>query len=339
MGRFQRKQVATKKYSERQVRSILRDAGVTIVSETQHDFLCFCPVHGNRNTPSLSVSKTKDGFVCFNTACGISGTLLSLVGRVTGRNSFEAMRFVLNHSFSDQDNFEEDLTIVLSDAPDFAEFSQETLDRMHADILVPGNPGAEYMNGRGFTDDTIEKFKVGYSAGRNMVAIPVHSANGIPVGVVGRSITGKHFKNSAGLPTSRVFFNLHRAKRVGSTVIVTESSFDALSLHQSGFPNAVAVLGTAMSDEKYNMLARYFDRIILFVDNRDYDIAGQAYIEKMIERLGRHKDILLAQYSWSQTYPGDLKDVTDILEQYGEEGVSQCVNNAVSHFEYASSMV
>jgi DNA primase len=157
--------------------------------------------------------------------------------------------------------------------------------------------------------------------------------------VVGRSITGKAFKNSVGLPTSKVFFNLHRAKRIGATVIVVESSFDALAVYQSGFPNVVAGLGTAMSDEKYNLLARYFDRIILFVDNRDYDEAGQAYIEKMIKRLGRHKEILLAQYNWEQTYPGDLKDATDILKGYGEDAVAQCINNSISHFEYASTMV
>lgn len=339
MGRFQREQTDTKKYSERQVKAILKDIGVTIVTETGHDFLCFCPIHGNRNTPSMSVSKTKDGYICFNAACGASGTLLDLVGKVTGRNAFEATRFIMNHSPSDQDNFEEDLAIVLSDSPEFTEFSQETLDRMHKDILVPGNAGMVYMNGRGFTDDTVEKFKVGYSQKRNMVAVPVHSADGIPVGVVGRSVTGKEFKNSVGLPTSKVFFNLHRAKRVGATVIVTESSFDAMAVHQSGFPNVVAGLGTAMSDDKYHLLARYFDRIILFVDNRDYDVAGKAYIEKMVKRLGRQKEILLAQYNWGQTYPGDLKDATDILKNYGEDGVAECINNAVSHFEYAASVV
>jgi DNA primase len=287
----------------------------------------------------MSVSKTKDGYICFNASCGASGTLLDLVGRVTGRNPFEAARFIIHHSPSEQDNFEEDLTIVLSDAPEFTEFSQDVLDRMHRDILVPGNSGMTYMKSRGFTEDTVEKFKVGYSEKRNMVAVPVHSATGIPVGVVGRSITGKVFKNSVGLPTSKVFFNLHRAKRIGSTVIVVESSFDALSVYQSGFPNVVAGLGTAMSDDKYNLLARYFDRIILFVDNRDYDEAGKTYINKMIKRLGRHKEILLAQYNWNQTYPGDLKDATAILKSYGEEAVGECITNAISHFEYTASMV
>jgi hypothetical protein len=59
----------------------------------------------------------------------------------------------------------------------------------------------------------------------------------------------------------------------------------------------------------------------------------------MIRKLGRQKEILLAQYSWSQTYPGDLKDASDILKNYGEEAVAECINNAVSHFEYASSVV
>jgi len=60
-----------------------------------------------------------------------------------------------------------------------------------------------------------------------MVTIPVHSPDGIPVGFVGRSIEGKEFKNTPGLPKAKTLFNLHRVKTAGK-VYVVESSFDAI---------------------------------------------------------------------------------------------------------------
>lgn len=83
-------------------------------------------------------------------------------------------------------------------------------------------------------------FDLGYSKNMDMVTVPVHSPDGTPIGLVGRSIKGKSFKNSTNLPKSKTLFNIHRAKKIGDHVIVVESSFDAIRVHQAGFPNVVA---------------------------------------------------------------------------------------------------
>lgn len=329
----------SKRYSARHVKTVLQEIGVRIASETSHDFLCYCPVHDNRNTPSMSVSKTKDGYLCFNADCGASGNLADLVSRVTGRNYFEASRLLLSHQPNEQDNFQEDLQIVLTPEPEFPEFSQEVLDRMYLDIKAPGNDGAKYLHGRGFTDDTIDYFKVGYSKKKDMVAVPMHSPAGKPVGVVGRSIAGKTFKNSVGLPTSKTFFNLHRARRIGPACIITEASFDAMAIKQAGFPNVVANLSSKVSDVKLKLLDRHFDKIIIFADNRDIDAAGRAMGNIIAQHFLNRKEILWAMYNWEEVYPDNLKDPSAILENLGEEAVAECVHNAISHFEYASSMV
>ncbi len=58
-----------------------------------------------------------------------------------------------------------------------------------------------------------------------MVTIPVQSPDGITIGFVARTIEGKEFKNTPGLPKSKILFNLHRVKQ-SKRVYVVESSFD-----------------------------------------------------------------------------------------------------------------
>jgi DNA primase len=84
----------TDTYTQSHVRRILRELGISISGETYNDFLCLCPFHGNRNTPSFSVSFSKGLYLCFNPSCDASGTILELVKEVSHRNDFEALRFI-----------------------------------------------------------------------------------------------------------------------------------------------------------------------------------------------------------------------------------------------------
>jgi DNA primase len=113
------------------------------------------------------------------------------------------------------------------------------------------------------------------------VIIPVHSPDGMCIGFVARTIEGKEFKNTPGLPKGKVLFNLHRIK-ASSTVYLVESSFDAIRLDQVGFP-AVATLGANVSAAQITLLKKYFNNVVLIADNDD---AGAIMRDKLIEKLG-----------------------------------------------------
>ena len=66
-------------YSPSHMRAIVRQLGLQVVAETSNDFLCLCPFHGNRHTPSFSVSHQKGLYLCFNPSCNASGTIVELV--------------------------------------------------------------------------------------------------------------------------------------------------------------------------------------------------------------------------------------------------------------------
>jgi DNA primase len=317
-------------YSASQIKSVLKSIGVDIIAETGNDFLCLCPFHGNRNTPSFSVSKERGAFICFNPSCGESGSIIDIVKRLTERNEFEAIRFIKVKEIENDVDFEDTLSSVLEDKPDFVEFSQETLNRLHADLA--GNKEArDYFEYRGINEESMKHFALGYSSAMNMVITPVHSPDGMPVGLVGRSISEKRFKNSNGLPKNKTMFNLHRAKKLGGIVIVVESNFDAIRVHQAGFPNVVATLGGHISNDNINLLNKYFTKIIIMTDS---DEAGRSLGKNIASKL-RNKEVLWAMYDDEILYPHGAKDVGDM----NDAEIKQCISNAIPHFQYSNNML
>ena len=314
-------------YTPTHVRSVIKSLGLDVVGETSNDFLCYCPFHSNRHTSSFSVSREKGAFICFNPSCGEAGTLIELVKKVLTKNECEAIRYIAAKETESLNNFDETLEDLFKDKPVFEEFSTEVLDKLYLE-LQSSIPAQEYLKSRGINKDSADTFRLGYSNNMNMVVTPVHSPDGIPIGIVGRSIEGKSFKNSTNLPKSKTLFNIHRAKKIGNHVIVVESNFDAIRIHQAGFPNVVATLGGFLSPEQHHLLNRYFNHITIMTDA---DKAGRELGYSIASKL-RNKDILWASYEYGKIYPHDAKDAGDMTD----EEIKTCIKNAVSDIEYRS---
>jgi len=318
----------TDAYTKADLRSILRAINVSIVSETGTDYLCLCPFHRNMSTPSFAISYAKGLYVCYNPSCDASGTVLDLVKAMTNRNDYEALRFISSNRMTSEQLFDDSLNELLNQKPDFEEFPQSVQDKMHEDLVKNNLNGSQnYFESRKIYSDAWEYFQLGYSVLQKMVTVPLHSPDGILVGVIGRSVEGKAFKNSPNLPRNKTMFNIHRAKREGGTIIVVESSFDAIRLWQAGFPNAVATLGGSISDINIQLLNKYASKIIIMTDN---DEAGRALGMNIANKL-KNKDVLWASYDNETVYPHHAKDVGDMTD----EEIKKCIKNAIPHFEYA----
>ncbi len=317
----------TTQYSKQHIKAIVKSLGLQVAGETDIEISFYCPFHSNRHSASCSISKTTGAWLCFNPSCGETGSVIELVKRVLHKNDFEAMRYVYSKEAETLENFDDLLNDMLEDKPEFEEFPQDILDRLHADLS--GNKDArDYFESRGINKDSMDYFWLGYSNPTNMVSVPVHSPDGIPVGLVGRSISEKKFKNSTNLPRSKTMFNIHRAKKIGDNVIVVESSFDAIRVHQAGFPNVIATLGGHISTENIALINRYFNKVTLMTDA---DNAGRELANSIASRL-KNKDLLWASYEYGKIYPHDAKDAGDMTE----EEIKACIKNAVSNIEYQS---
>lgn len=315
------------KYLPSQIKEVLEGIGIKIYNQSDSDFLCYCPFHSNTHTPSFAISKTTGLFICYNPSCDARGNLEYLISQIGKYNNFEVAKFIRELHKNRPDTFYEDLEDIFTDKKEFNLFPQMVLDDLHNN-LNKSERAKKYILSRNINEDSMEYFELGYSDKQDMVTVPLHSPDGMPVGIIGRSVEGKRFKNSDNLPRSLTMFNLHRAKKLSATIIVCESSFDAIRIHQAGYPNVVATLGGGISKQNVQNLNRYSSSIIIATDT---DEAGRKLGNEIYSRLS-NKNITWASFDDGVIYPHGAKDVGDLTN----EEIKKCIKNAVSHFEYIS---
>ena len=272
----------TNLYTKEQIKRVITGSGLTIESEVDSDYILFCPFHNNNRTPAGEVDKNNGTFFCFS--CHKIADLIELVMHTTGRTYFESIRFIKNKET--QMDLEKEINKQLFTKPEFVPFDELILKRLYNN-LVTSERAKDYFRYRKLEATSWSKFSLGYSDKQDMVTVPVHSPDGMPVGFVGRSVEGKEFKNTPGLPKSKTLFNLNRVK-TADRVYVVESSFDAIRLDQIGFP-AVATLGSNVSNIQIELLQKYFNNIIVIADN---DEAGGNMKDRIIEKLGSRVSVI-----------------------------------------------
>lgn len=283
-------------YSEEQIKRVLVGIGTSIEGEVDSDYIVFCPYHGNFRTPAGEVDKRTGMFYCFS--CHHIAELHEFVMHVSGRTYFEAARYIKQREQAV--SIEREVERQLQEKPDYVQFDDVLVKRLNVQAL--DSPRAmRYFNGRLITEESVKKFSLGYSEKQDMVTIPVASPDGMTVGFVGRSVEGKDFKNTPGLPKSKVLFNLHRVKN-SRQVYVVESSFDAIRLDQVGIP-AVATLGANVSGVQIGLLQKYFSDIIVVADN---DEAGGNMKERLLDKLGSRVSVVQLDQKYKDI--GDMSD-------------------------------
>ena len=243
--------------------------------------------------------------------------LTSLVMHTSGRTYFEAERYI--KSKETETDLSVEIERNLYTKPLYAPYDELQIKRLNQQALE--SPRAmRYYNGRLITEASVKKFGLGYSEKQDMVTIPVASPDGMEVGFVGRSVEGKDFKNTPGLPKSKVLFNLHRVK-TADRVYVVESSFDAIRLDQCGFP-AVATLGANVSNFQTDLLQKYFNSIYVVADN---DEAGGNMKSKLIERLGNRVSVIQLDKQYKDI--GDMSDeAIKNIEETFDKTISSMLN-------------
>ena len=283
-------------YTTQQIHRVITGAGIDIEAEYGTDYIIFCPYHNNNRTPAGEVSKESGLFFCFG--CQTTRSLIELIMHMTNRTYFETVRFI--KSKETETNIEAVVNKALHQMPDFVQYDELLIKRLCKQAI--DSPRAmTYFEGRRLTKESVIKFDLGYSEKQDSVVIPMQSPDGMSIGFVARTVEGKEFKNTPGLPKSKILFNLHRVK-ASKIVYVVESSFDAIRLDQVGFP-AVATLGANVSSSQIELLKRYFTGVVLVADN---DEAGAIMSERLTEKMGN----LVTVISPDKKYK-DIGDMTD----------------------------
>ena len=127
--------------------------------------------------------------------------------------------------------------------------------------------GHEYLTTvRGFKQETMEHFGVGYFTGRGLmagrIAIPIHNRHGDLVAYAGRSLEDGGYRYPPNFRKELELYNLHRAaaalQRPDEGIVIVPDLFDVFRLYEAGYENAVAITGEEISREQLALLLEAF---------------------------------------------------------------------------------
>lgn len=199
-----------------------------------------------------------------------------------------------------------------------------------------------HLNEQGFDDILLESAnllrrsdkngKVSYYDNfRNRVMFPIIDPRGNVIAFGGRVLDDskpKYINTSDTLvyKKSNGVFALNFAKNGNDgKLIIAEGYMDVIALHQAGFTNAVACLGTALTKEQANLLSRYANEIIL---SYDADEAGQKATARALGIFGTTgMEIKVLRLTGG-------KDPDEIIKKYGAQRFRDIINGAANDTEY-----
>ena len=125
---------------------------------------------------------------------------------------------------------------------------------------------------------------------------------------------------------SKTLFALNYAKDFCSdSLILCEGYMDVISMHQAGFQNAVATLGTAITEEHARIISRYTKKVILSYDS---DEAGTAATAKAMKRLGAvGVEVRVLRIEGA-------KDPDEYIVKYGADSFRRLLEDSLTGFDY-----
>lgn len=218
------------------------------------------------------------------------------------------------------------------------ELTDETMHRFG--LGYAGKNGGElvkYLREKGFEDDVIKEAGVANFSERhglmsqfwNRVMYPIQDVNNRVIGFGGR-VMGEGEPKYLNSPETPVFdkrrnlygLNFARLARSGN-IIICEGYMDVISMHQAGFTQAVASLGTAFTMEQANLLRRYTDNVLLAYDS---DGAG---IKAALRGIGILREAgLTGKVINMQPY----KDPDEFMKALGKEAFQERIDQAENSF-------
>lgn len=300
---------------------MLDDLGIDVKSESEYAYLILCPYHSNFHTPAATIAKSNGFLFCYSGECEKRFSLRELVQDIKGLNYFQAKRYINKYAQAAKP-LEDVLNEIYATNEELTDFPEHILQKLQSNF-AGSSEAKEYILSRHINLNTANHFGIGYDRKDNMVVTPMRSANNKLIGLIGRSIIEKRFKNSDNLPSSKSLWNINNAKKANSdAVILVESNFDGIRVHQSGFANVVATLGGSFSDYHLSQISKYFNTVILGVDN---DEAGQKFAKKIATKCSKaNLSIHQARYSEAELFPHEAKDFGDCAD----EEIAYMVRNA-----------
>ncbi|EQA8508036.1 DNA primase [Campylobacter jejuni] len=274
------------------------------VKKQGSSFVCICPFHADKN-PSMHINPTKGFYHCF--ACKAGGDAFKFVMDYEKLSFTDAVEkvaslsnFTLSYTKEKQENKKELKSILPSLNAYFKDnlkHHKEVLTYLYQRALNDKDIAKFELGFAGASEDSIrllqnqkipleDAMSVGalkkdennefYASFIWRITFPIYDHKDLLVGFGGRTLNpnvpAKYVNSPQNIlfDKSRIFYAFNIAKESiakKKEIIVCEGYMDAIAFHKAGFNNAVAVLGTALTEHHLPLIRRYDAKVILCFDN------------------------------------------------------------------------
>ncbi len=184
-----------------------------------------------------------------------------------------------------------------------------------------------------------------YDKYRNRLMLPVIDVRGDVIGFTSRVMddsTPKYLNTpeTAIFKKRSILYGLNYAKNTKRpNFILVEGNIDVITLHQAGFDNTVATMGTALTEEHVKMLGKYTKELVLCYDN---DAAGEDATQRAIALLKNSEvGVKVLRLPKRQMPDGTLgkQDADDYIKNAGAQAFEDLMNQSANSAEYRLSVV
>ena len=212
------------------------------------------------------------------------------------------------------------VSTITREKEDEIDFTQKAQDQH--DVIFKHKNAVKYLMKRGFSEDDINNFKLGYKTDKNeeWISIPIYEGNVVKL-IKYRKITDntdakKYDREKGG---KSILYNQDKID-LFDTIIITEGEIDCLTLLSRGYENVVGLTvgASTLKPEWYDLLNKK-EKIILILDSDD---VGQASAKNIwATRLGVHR-------CYNVVLPKNL-DINDYFLRYTKESFDELIKSAI----------
>ena len=341
-------------------------SGYIKLKKNGSSYVGLCPFH-NEKSPSFSVSPRKQLYHCFG--CGVGGNVITFVMEYENYTFLEAVKYLADKagmqlpetSYSEEEKKNRDLKAKLLEINKIA-----ATYYYHHLKAENGKIGLSYLQKRGLSDTTINRFGLGYAGQTgnalyqylkskgyddallketglftyergihdkfwNRVMFPIMDINNKVIGFGGR-VMGDAKPKYLNSPETKLFDksrNLYglNAARISrkSNMIICEGYMDVISLHQAGFTQAVASLGTALTPGQAALMKRYTDNVLITYDSDAAGVKAALRAIPILKEAGLTTKVINMQ---------PYKDPDEFIKALGAEAFQERIDKAENSFMY-----
>lgn len=338
------------------------------------NYFGLCPFH-NEKSGSFSVNKNMQIFKCFG--CGESGNVFGFVQKYENVSFPEAVRVLAERAgiALPEPDYTQEERLRVSKKDIIAKINKEAATFYYRLLRSPeGEAAHRYLTERGLSEDTINKFGLGFaghfsdglykylkSVGHsddelrltglfnysdkgaydkfwNRVMFPIMDIRNRVIAFGGRIMgSAENVAKYLNSPETDLFsksenlYGLNIAKHTREKfMLLAEGYMDVIALHQGGFNNAVASLGTSLTERQARKLSTYTDSIIITYDSDGAGTKAALRAIPILKNVGLSVKILnMAPY----------KDPDEFIKAIGAGEYRKRIENAAQAFDFEAGIL